>query len=138
MLISYYVVCRPDEFQLQTTQQRPTRSESESDVGSPTAAVRSPLKPSASFSGLRNEDSWTPEPLESRPARNPFIDEDEGEQEELNPIAQQYLIIKGCGLLSLIKKLYDLLLLQLPQAGRRSGTSRRDCHTRTQSERSRS
>lgn len=52
---------------------------------------RAHLKASVSFSGLRTEDSWTPEPMEHGVHRNPFFDDDN----EVHPVAQQYIIIKG-------------------------------------------
>ncbi|KAI6239683.1 Rabenosyn-5 [Aphelenchoides fujianensis] len=70
-----------------------TESETGSGANSPPVA-RNVLKTSASFSGLRNEDSWTPEPTAHLQSTNPFFESNEPEH-EMHPIAQQYLIIKS-------------------------------------------
>ncbi|CAD5226500.1 unnamed protein product [Bursaphelenchus xylophilus] len=56
-------------------------------------APRPYLKASVSFSGLRTEDSWTPEPMEHISQKNPFFEDEEAA--DVHPVAQQYLIIKG-------------------------------------------
>uniref|UniRef100_A0A7E5A1E5 FYVE-type domain-containing protein n=1 Tax=Panagrellus redivivus TaxID=6233 RepID=A0A7E5A1E5_PANRE len=51
------------------------------------------LKTSASFSGTQNDGGWTPEPSDEAFRYNPFTDTDPGE--EINPVQQQYIIIKN-------------------------------------------
>ncbi|CAD5219274.1 unnamed protein product [Bursaphelenchus okinawaensis] len=51
------------------------------------------LKASVSFSGLRTEDSWTPDPMQHLGHKNPFFEDEEAA--DMHPVAQQYLIIKG-------------------------------------------
>jgi hypothetical protein len=70
-------------------------STSNSPSTSPPHNQLTPLRTSSSFSSFRNDDSWTPEPINHAVKKyNPFLDEEEPE-EHLHPIAQQYLIIKG-------------------------------------------
>ncbi|KAH7721884.1 FYVE zinc finger family protein [Aphelenchoides avenae] len=72
---------------LSTLDSRERRSESPL---SRTTKERARLKTSASFSGLKTEEGWTPE-CSSNPCNNPFDDD----QSQMHPVQQQYINVKS-------------------------------------------